>query len=485
MKLFCMYLWDNICAACGMRRVLGLLVFVSLIMACIESGAYVYDLKTDWSDISNPNGVWTIKYNAVTLSSSGAEDLGFDASQSAWRNDFLPAFVKNNGSYTNGYPFETFAGDIIVHTYGGFNGGSDAGANIKWQSPSDGFATISGGVWEVNSLGRTNHWELYHNGLSLSGGNVFDGDAASRDNPFQFANGSEGIAAVSSIPVRRGDVISLNLSNVSQSGDFVGVNLSVNLTEEWSTFVQIDPRSTYLKPLSDQDQEPFAVEAGDWLKLSAVGEFKFTQANPQPDPNTLRNAFGVFSSSSDLDDKLVTNRVPDAVSVVEGNNFSEVVSNPANDIPGDFLIPTQSDVPGAVLVRVPVGATHLFVGAADTQWWDNSDVDENYGVSITRIYSGRFLGDYNFNGVVDAADYTVWRDLLGEGGVALEADGNLDGFVNEQDYSIWKEHFGQTVPASGSASAANIAVPEPSSVALAAACAILATGFSIRRRAGA
>ena len=33
-------------------------------------------------------------------------------------------------------------------------------------------------------------------------------------------------------------------------------------------------------------------------------------------------------------------------------------------------------------------------------------------------------GDYNANGVVDAADYTVWRDSLGQTGMGLAADGD-------------------------------------------------------------
>ena len=30
------------------------------------------------------------------------------------------------------------------------------------------------------------------------------------------------------------------------------------------------------------------------------------------------------------------------------------------------------------------------------------------------------VGDYNHNGIVDAADYTVWRDTLGQTGTASQ-----------------------------------------------------------------
>ena len=45
------------------------------------------------------------------------------------------------------------------------------------------------------------------------------------------------------------------------------------------------------------------------------------------------------------------------------------------------------------------------------------------------------LGDYNHNGVVDAADYTVWRDSLGKAvAVGVGADGNGNGLIDAGDY---------------------------------------------------
>ncbi len=71
-------------------------------------------------------------------------------------------------------------------------------------------------------------------------------------------------------------------------------------------------------------------------------------------------------------------------------------------------------------------------------------------------------GDTNRNGAVDAADYTLWRDGLGERGFRLPADGNGDGFVGLHDYGVWKTHFGQSA-ASGSSEP----VPEPATLLLA------------------
>jgi len=53
------------------------------------------------------------------------------------------------------------------------------------------------------------------------------------------------------------------------------------------------------------------------------------------------------------------------------------------------------------------------------------------------------VGDYNRNGVVDAADYSVWRNSLGST-TSLAADGNGDNIVNQSDYAVWKNRLGLT-----------------------------------------
>lgn len=64
------------------------------------------------------------------------------------------------------------------------------------------------------------------------------------------------------------------------------------------------------------------------------------------------------------------------------------------------------------------------------------------------------LGDYNGNGVVDAADYIMWR----KGGPLLNQVDDPQ-VVNAQDYVEWKARFGNP---SGSGALANVAaVPEP------------------------
>jgi hypothetical protein len=56
-------------------------------------------------------------------------------------------------------------------------------------------------------------------------------------------------------------------------------------------------------------------------------------------------------------------------------------------------------------------------------------------------FAGR-PGDYNKDGAVDLADYTVWADHFGKIGDS-PADGNGDGRVDLADYTIWADHFGE------------------------------------------
>ena len=65
-------------------------------------------------------------------------------------------------------------------------------------------------------------------------------------------------------------------------------------------------------------------------------------------------------------------------------------------------------------------------------------------------------GDYSGNGTVDADDYTVWRDTLGQTGVFLAADGDGDNDVDADDYAFWKAHFGETSAAARRTSASSV-----------------------------
>lgn len=88
-------------------------------------------------------------------------------------------------------------------------------------------------------------------------------------------------------------------------------------------------------------------------------------------------------------------------------------------------------------------------------------------------------GDYNGDGVVDVADYTVWRDNLGEPRM-LPGEAATPGVVTMDDYAVWQANFGSVGRTLAlnvglveyTSSAFLVVVPEPgsSSMALIAFC---------------
>jgi beta-glucanase (GH16 family) len=93
-------------------------------------------------------------------------------------------------------------------------------------------------------------------------------------------------------------------------------------------------------------------------------------------------------------------------------------------------------------------------------------------------------GDYNGDAMVDASDYTVWRDTLGKEGIGLPADGSGNGTVDQADYEMWLANFGGGSGRSAGTTAISppLAVPEPPAVVLLLSL-WLAAGM-IGRRAG-
>jgi hypothetical protein len=95
-------------------------------------------------------------------------------------------------------------------------------------------------------------------------------------------------------------------------------------------------------------------------------------------------------------------------------------------------------------------------------------------------------GDYNGNGTVDAADYILWRNTLGQRNGPLPADGNANGVVDAADYGIWRSHFGQIgIDSAATATQVSIpAIPEPATRMLlsTAAAGLLVCGRRCQRK---
>ncbi|QDV79216.1 M14 family zinc carboxypeptidase [Botrimarina mediterranea] len=164
--------------------------------------------------------------------------------------------------------------------------------------------------------------------------------------------------------------------------------------------------------------------------------------------------------------------------------------DPVDGRPDDFAFITSADADADwwlevlelqpnVLTAISGGGSYTTAGFArrmldaevevtfETQftWERNTDyylnLGANFGVALYNTWAPQLAGDFNYDGVVDAADYTVWRDAEGATGPGLVADANGDQVVDALDYAVWQDNYGATL--AGAAGA----VPEPAAVVVA------------------
>lgn len=102
----------------------------------------------------------------------------------------------------------------------------------------------------------------------------------------------------------------------------------------------------------------------------------------------------------------------------------------------------------------------------DSSYYTSSLDGGLFQITIVGDPSGNLAGDYNNDGVVDAADYTVWRGDYGatDHDPWTVADGDGDGDADGADFLVWQRQYGMTL-ADASSSAGSTTVPEPSSLA--------------------
>lgn len=73
------------------------------------------------------------------------------------------------------------------------------------------------------------------------------------------------------------------------------------------------------------------------------------------------------------------------------------------------------------------------------------------------------LGDYDLGGSVGPEDHTAWKAAFGTANYA--ADGNQNGITDAADYTLWRDNLGNS---NGSAALAAATIPEPATALLAA-----------------
>jgi hypothetical protein len=181
---------------------------------------------------------------------------------------------------------------------------------------------------------------------------------------------------------------------------------------------------------------------------------------------TLLGTLGVAPNGEGLSDALAINSsgliVGTATRYNEGSGFSEFRAvywrEAVTPVDLNSLIDPAS---GWVL-------THAYA-VSDTEWIAGDGLFDPDGAGGQDAYGRHFLlqlpdvlaGDYNEDGVVNAADFVVWRNSNGMTGSGLPADSNADGSVDIEDYNWWVANFGERLE-----NAETATVPESSQAAL-------------------
>jgi hypothetical protein len=123
------------------------------------------------------------------------------------------------------------------------------------------------------------------------------------------------------------------------------------------------------------------------------------------------------------------------------------------------------------------GSAFMVTGVQDLEFKYAGPNDTNLRDGVVKYVSNAagLAGDYNNNGVVDAADYVLWRK-----GGPLQNEGRTTGVVDQQDYNFWRARFGETASSgSGSSLGGGSAVPEPVTLTFFAVAMVL---FSVQHR---
>lgn len=142
---------------------------------------------------------------------------------------------------------------------------------------------------------------------------------------------------------------------------------------------------------------------------------------------------------------------------------STLTLGPASDLSGSLTVmlePGVAPAEGQLFELVSYTATVVEFGSvvlpdlATGLDWELSYLESSL---VASIVLEELPGDFNGDGFVDASDYTVWRDGLGDG-------------YSETDYEIWRNSFGDS---SAAAFVDSHSVPETNSAMLLALCILV------------
>jgi hypothetical protein len=236
---------------------------------------------------------------------------------------------------------------------------------------------------------------------------------------------------------------------------------------------------------SEEDLQFVTSRFTDEAQISAIVKYSGTKVNNlllQVDPTGVGDSF--LRNTSQTSVQLDVYQVQSAMGRLSPTNWNsldeqnvdgngtwlEALNNTANQVAefnASFTTPYLTLDPGEMynLGKVYTGGAQDLV--FQFQMAGQPTLTQGVVIYEEFVPSVGLDGDYNDDGVVDAVDYTVWRNNLNdpnEDDINNNGDG---GGVGPSDYTFWKQNYGNTAPGAGSGGLGGAAsVPEPSGLLL-------------------
>ncbi|MEX2171184.1 MAG: hypothetical protein WD851_17825, partial [Pirellulales bacterium] len=205
-----------------------------------------------------------------------------------------------------------------------------------------------------------------------------------------------------------------------------------------------------------------------WLNGTTL---RSTTANNYPNGSALKTGASIFyengatflnataafyANGSNLKTAGGTLSYEDGAQFFEGEEFFYPSGQALINSSGDPFSESGSSatVPFEQLVPMSGGDVYVALGLDEIARYSvlprGTLANFSYGGSVDYSGPDPLVGDYNGDGVVGAADYTIWRDTLGST-TDLRANGDdSNSVIDAADYGVWTANFGETLGAGAS-----------------------------------
>jgi hypothetical protein len=197
------------------------------LMSSVSHAGLVWDVASDWSDSTNPNGPWIYRVNNTIASSYTRNGDSFSYPPGPPKIWSLPEYAPNGSTWigwSRSNTSEPSSLNLPVGTIYGHTLGSSSGyIEIQWKSPITGTISITGSTWLLRNswnenpiYNRSVNWSLTAGSTTLSGLLYAD-----QNSPYM----SDSLSNV--LNVTSGDIISFKAISTGE-GDYLGLNLTIS-----------------------------------------------------------------------------------------------------------------------------------------------------------------------------------------------------------------------------------------------------------------